>query len=848
LTIITTYEFVSDIPEFIANGFQDADQFGATVTALAGGGFAVAYGNDFGSFLTPHVSFFDAGGTAVSGPLGSFFLPYTGTAAGVQMIGAPDILQLMNGNVLVTWNAVGSISDTELMSAVLNPLTGEVVTPEFLVQNVNLTTDFDTTQLTGGNRIYVLDGQFGTDVIVRSSAGSHIASYLFGDVFETYSTISVAALSSGQFAVCSLLDGAPALVYEIRNSNGVRAEATVRIDLPGSTDIGAPAIAALPQGGFAVAFANTLGGSAGLSLLIVTNSAINPTPIGPIRIDTDLSAAESEPSVTILVDGFILVSWTQSVGVDDTDIMGRIFDVNGVPLIVDGTDAPFVIAAGSSSASDSALADWGQGRFITTWTDSASDADGSSIRTEVQSLVRQTVGDSSANLMTGDGLSDRMIADNGNDTLNGLGGEDILNGGLGDDLLYGGTGNDLVSGGEGTDRLWGGLGADSHVGGDDAGLDYAHYDDADYGNLVIRLDNPGLNTGAAAGDTYSGIEGIVGGVGNDTIVGNASGNRLHGSDGTDLIYGGLGIDHVVGDAGGDHLWGGADADAHYGGDGPDYARYDDANHGNLTIRLDAPSLNTGAAAGDTYNNIEGLVGGTGNDTVGGDGQNNYLFGGANDDMVFGGAGNDFLSGDAGGDNLWGGAGADAHYGGNDAGIDYARYDDADRGNLTLRLDNAALNAGTGAVGDTYAGIEGLVGGAGADVIIGNASVNYLFGQGGADYIDGLGGSDYLNGGAGADRFRFSTALSGSNVDQIADFQHLVDDILLLQSVFAGIGPTLTADEFRIGMAQDANDRILYNNGTGQLYCDSNANVAGGMMLFATVTAGTVLTFDDFIMV
>jgi Ca2+-binding RTX toxin-like protein len=192
-------------------------------------------------------------------------------------------------------------------------------------------------------------------------------------------------------------------------------------------------------------------------------------------------------------------------------------------------------------------------------------------------------------------------------------------------------------------------------------------------------------------------------------------------------------------------------------------------------------------------------------------------------------------------------GADAHYGGSDAGVDYARYDDANHGNLTLRLDNSAGNAGAAAVGDTYTGIEGLVGGAGADVIIGNTAANFLFGSGGADYIDGLGGNDYLNGGAGADRFRFSTALSGSNVDQIADFQHLVDDILLVQSIFAGIGAALTADEFRIGMAQDANDRILYNNGTGQIFYDSNANGGGGMILFATVTAGTVLTFDNFIM-
>lgn len=252
--------------------------------------------------------------------------------------------------------------------------------------------------------------------------------------------------------------------------------------------------------------------------------------------------------------------------------------------------------------------------------------------------------------------------------------------------------------------------------------------------------------------------------------------------------------------------------------------------------------------GDTYTGIEGLVGCAGNDTMIGDGQGNFLFGSGGTDLVYGGAGNDYLSGDGGGDHLWGGAGADAHHGGSDAGVDYARYDDANWGNLTLRLDNSALNAGAAAAGDTYTGIEGLVGGAGSDVVIGNGAANWLFGQGAADYIDGLGGNDYLNGGAGADRFRFSTALSGTNVDHIADCEHGIDDILLAQTIFSAIGPSLTADEFRIGMAQDANDFILYNPGTGQLYYDSNGNAAGGMILFATVTPGTTLDAGDFVMV
>jgi Ca2+-binding RTX toxin-like protein len=439
---------------------------------------------------------------------------------------------------------------------------------------------------------------------------------------------------------------------------------------------------------------------------------------------------------------------------------------------------------------------------------------------------------------------DTVWGGEGHDYVSADAGNDLVEGENGSDSLLGRDGNDTINGGGGIDHLWGGGGADALYGGAD--VDYARYDDASHGNLMIRLDNSALNTGAAAGDTYDWIEGLVGGAGNDTVVGNALTNYLLGSAGADLVYGGGGDDNLGGDAGGDHLWGGAGADGHYGGDGIDYARYDDANHGNLVIRLDAPGLNTGAAAGDSYDGIEGLVGGAGNDTVVGNAVTNSLFGSGGNDLVYGGGGNDQLFGDAGGDNLWGGTGADVHHGGD--GIDYARYDDANHGNLTLRLDNAALNGGSAAVGDTYVGIEGLVGGAGADVIIGNTAANYLFGQGGADFIDGQGGNDHLNGGAGEDRFRFSTALSGSNIDHIADFQHLVDDILLLQSVFAGIGPALTADEFRIGMAQDANDRILYNNITGQLYYDSNANAAGGMMLFATVAAGTVLTFDDFVMV
>jgi Ca2+-binding RTX toxin-like protein len=348
---------------------------------------------------------------------------------------------------------------------------------------------------------------------------------------------------------------------------------------------------------------------------------------------------------------------------------------------------------------------------------------------------------------------------------------------------------------------------------------------------------------------FQSIEILRTGIGNDSVIGTANGDTIYGEDGADSLRGAGGADTLNGGLGADNLWGGAGADAHIGGDGAgevDYARYDDANFGNLVIRLDAPSLNTGAAFGDTYTGIEGLVGGLGNDTVVGNASANYLFGGGGADNIYGQAGADYLNGGLGANNLWGGAGADQHIGGTD--IDYARYDDANWGNLTIRLDAPSFNTGAVAVGDTYTGIEGLVGGLGNDVIIGSASNNYLFGGAGNDYIDGRAGNDYLNGGAGADRFVFATVLGATNVDRIADFVHLTDDIVLAQSIFAGIGATLDASEFQVGMADAATDRIVYNNVTGQLFYDSNGNAAGGMTQFASVTAGTVLTVSDFLMV
>ncbi len=427
--------------------------------------------------------------------------------------------------------------------------------------------------------------------------------------------------------------------------------------------------------------------------------------------------------------------------------------------------------------------------------------------------------------------ADLLFGGDGADAIFGLGGDDIINGGLGADSMTGGTGSDTYYVDNAGDQVFESVG-----GGFDKVMSYVNY------VLTASAAVEFLMTNASAGTTPISL------TGNDfaqTIVGNNGVSNLKGMGGDDALFG---------NGGSDNLWGGLGADLHVGGDDAgtiDLARYDDANYGNLTIRLDAPNLNTGAAAGDTYNGIEGLVGGVGNDTIFGNGNliiANYLYGMGGNDFIYGLGGPDVLNGGDGSDNLWGGLGADIHIGGNDAGIDLARYDDANYGNLTIRLDAPALNTGA-AAGDTYNGIEGLVGGVGNDTVVGDGLANYLYGGGGSDSIYGQLGNDFLNGGAGADRFIFNlTPNAATNADRITDFQHGVDDIWLFKSVFSAIGATLDASEFRAGTAAvDPDDYIIYNAATGQLFYDATGSNAGAAVLFATVTPNTILDINDFVM-
>jgi Ca2+-binding RTX toxin-like protein len=255
------------------------------------------------------------------------------------------------------------------------------------------------------------------------------------------------------------------------------------------------------------------------------------------------------------------------------------------------------------------------------------------------------------------------------------------------------------------------------------------------------------------------------------------------------------------------------------------------------------------------------------------------------DILYGQGGNDLIYAGEGNDTLIGGAGADRLDGGN--GIDTASY--ASSGAVTVDLRG---NAGFGshAQGDTYFGIENVLGSAYADMLLGNAASNRLDGSAGDDYIDGdvghdmlIGGSgnDTMVGGQGDDRLRggagsdilwgdvpgetiigatlgndiFMINLSDRGLDTIGDFQHGYDHILISgfsrEAAPLGSDGQLAVGHFGTegwhGTTLDGTDRLIYLTNTHTLYLINSITIdAGDYSLTLTPLAHTNISLatDD----
>ncbi|MGL4320042.1 MAG: calcium-binding protein, partial [Paracoccaceae bacterium] len=328
---------------------------------------------------------------------------------------------------------------------------------------------------------------------------------------------------------------------------------------------------------------------------------------------------------------------------------------------------------------------------------------------------------------------------------------DSLRGSYGAEILYGRDGNDVLIGRGGGDTLYGGAGNDiiagtswaEHANGGD-GFDIVSYALAT-GAVRASLMDTDLNGGAAAGDRLTEIEGLVGSVFDDVLmgantadflVGGTGDDRIQGLWGDDRLFGGIGIDKLNGGYGSDTLWGGDGADILIGLADNDFAAYRRVNGEGVRADLANAAGNTGQAAGDRYTAIEGLIGTVAGDTLGGNSQSNTLIGNRGDDVLIGRDGRDLLKGGSGADMIDGGAG-----------FDTVLY--SGRGAVVVDLLTPGSNRGE-ARGDQYFGIEAFVGTNGRDGLYGNTKANQFSGDVGNDVLVGRGGNDVLFGGAGDD--------------------------------------------------------------------------------------------------
>ena len=181
--------------------------------------------------------------------------------------------------------------------------------------------------------------------------------------------------------------------------------------------------------------------------------------------------------------------------------------------------------------------------------------------------------------------------------------------------------------------------------------------DGSKGNDWITID------GSVSVDAFinggAGNDRVIGGGGNDTILGDKGNDRLRGGGGNDTISAGGGNDHVWGDDGDDIAHGDGGNDHLFGGAGLDQL-FGDAGHDALAGEADDDQLFGGAGH-------DRLRGGAGNDELFGEGGKDQLYGelgddllvgGGDNDKLWGGDGNDVIKGDAGADHLNGGPGDD----------------------------------------------------------------------------------------------------------------------------------------------------------------------------------------------
>ncbi len=496
---------------------------------------------------------------------------------------------------------------------------------------------------------------------------------------ETVSEFRVSVTRAGQQwspSAARLSDGRIAVIWQHEDeATGDKSGSSIRgriinpkdwtsgpefqVNLTTVGEQGNPQLTALADGGFAVTYRHVPdpinGGGEDIRIVCFDD---NGTARGEIRVTADSRA--SEPTVTALADGRLLVTWTawtsDDLGNPKSDIRAQIVDPRSRGVDLAGT-----------SGDD------------------------------------HHIGSTFADSLSGGGGHDRLRGEGGNDVLNGGAGADTLEGGAGADTLSGSADNDTYII-DALDRI-----IEAADGGVDTVQSSASYTLGEHlehlnatGQGAITLTGNALgnvikgNASANTLDGGAGADHLLGGAGHDTYVVDGSDQitelahggsdtvltgtswalgahlehltatgsaaiHLTGSELDNVLTGNAGANTLEGQAGNDMMVGGAGADAMMGGSGNDTYYVDQA--GDLVVEhagqgSDTVYVNTAVYALGAAAEVETLVAGVGAVNLTGSNFANAISGNSLSNSLWGQAGNDQLAGDSGDDRLYGGLGND----------------------------------------------------------------------------------------------------------------------------------------------------------------------------------------------
>ncbi|MEJ5989717.1 calcium-binding protein [Ramlibacter sp. PS3R-8] len=398
----------------------------------------------------------DGGGVAVVGDDGAHIYEAFFSADGEEtgdgsFLGSTggSASQLSNGNVVIggSFNGIdGGQASFDIVSATGESVLG--VTPiDAMFSSVS---GVDVTALAEGGFVLAMQVSVGGNnnvrVNIRDNDGGPVMSFAVDSSVANDQAPSVAALADGGFAIAwHRIDGLASEVwYAVYEANGTERKLPTLLD-----DVGGnlnPSVVALQDGGFAIAYEDTGWSDTGDTDITLALFDAAGTRGGWTDISQN-DFNDTAPSTTLLSNGMIFVGNTNAeFGFDPRWTL--VDPANGERLATGDNGYTFV------SDTQTSVAGMLDGQVATFFTKGPTTPD---IIGQVLQVRRHTSGDTFADdFIVGDGLVDYVTGGGGNDTIRGGGNADYLEGSAGNDtfvFLAGEMAGDTIKGDEDFDRI-----------------------------------------------------------------------------------------------------------------------------------------------------------------------------------------------------------------------------------------------------------------------------------------------------------------------------------------------------------------------------------------------------------